>query len=186
MCKCFKLQPQHKKAKPWCISVKTDGKNTICCECWSYKRNKRQSSHHCSLINIFRLCASDVIALVQSKLNVMRRKTWVSLSWETMGSKNCSPGARRAIATLSTEFCLRERVPCKSSTDWWAQSERRTNGERLLMLPTTADLVNKEVEMTRSSTTPVTTDPTGIIPWLEPWGLRPSFHSSSQTGRSAQ
>ncbi len=161
-------------------------KNTICCECWSYKRNKRQSSHHCSLINIFRLCASDVIALVQSKLNVMWRKTWVSLSWETMGSKNCSPGARRAIATLSTEFCLRERVPCKSSTDWWAQSERRTNGERLLMLPTTADLVNKEVEMTRSSTTPVTPDPTGIIPWLEPWGLRPSFHSSSQTGRSAQ
>lgn len=44
-------------------------------------------------------------------------------------SKNCSPGAERAIATLSTEFCLREPVPCKSSSDWWARIERRTSVE---------------------------------------------------------
>lgn len=56
-------------------------------DCWSYKRNKRQSSHHCSLINIFRLCASDVIASVLSKLNVTRRKMWASLCHE----KPCVP-----------------------------------------------------------------------------------------------
>lgn len=53
-------------------------KSAICCECWSYKRNKRQSSHHRSLLNIFRLCASDVIALARAKKNVMLRKTLAS------------------------------------------------------------------------------------------------------------
>ena len=113
--------------------------NTFCIQL-IYKTGKKEKSirvlHHFSLhLNntTLTVCRNGFVSLQQ--------KNTVSLWSETMCSTNCSLGAPRAIATMSTEFWLREREGLVKSPQidgllevQWAQQWPACKRRVLLML----------------------------------------------------